>query len=88
MARAVLPASQPAPSALVEAVTAELEAAGKLRTSFGAMAVFVAQRISAAGYDTGSAIAALSKELREVMAQGTRGCAAGRCPPDRVEATP
>jgi uncharacterized protein YoaH (UPF0181 family) len=69
----------------VEAVTAELEAAGKLRTSFGAMAVFLAQRISAAGYDTGSAIAALSKELREVMAKALEGVQLGDAPLKELE---
>ncbi|GGV34133.1 hypothetical protein GCM10010182_67490 [Actinomadura cremea] len=59
-------AELPAPSTLAAAVRGELEAAERLGTFLGAQAVALAGRIDAGG-DTGSAVAALSKELRAVM---------------------
>lgn len=59
---------QSAPSAggLVDAVRRELEAAQRLDSFLGQQALGLAARIGA-GSDTGSAVAALSKELRAVM---------------------
>lgn len=51
---------------LVEAVRRELEAAQRLDSFLGQQALGLAARIEAGG-DTGSAVAALSKELRAVM---------------------
>ena len=56
----------PERSALVAAVERELTAAKRLDTALGAQAVALATRIDS-GADTGSAVAALSKELRAVM---------------------
>jgi len=51
---------------LREAVRQELEAAGRLETVLGQQALMLADRLAAQG-DTGSAVAALSRELRAVM---------------------
>lgn len=59
-------ADLPVRNTLAEAVRNELEAAERLETFLGAQAVALAGRIDAGG-DTGSAVAALSKELRAVM---------------------
>ena len=56
----------PAGDGVAAAVQAELEAAERVGSFLGAQALAIAARIDA-GADTGSAVAALSKELREVM---------------------
>lgn len=53
-------------SPLVVAVRAELEAADRLGCALGQQALALAQRIGNP-FDTGSAVASLSKELRAVM---------------------
>lgn len=58
----------PAEPALVAATRKELEAAGRLETTLGQAALRLAEQMSD-GRDTGSAMAALSKELRAVMAE-------------------
>jgi hypothetical protein len=50
----------------VAAVRAELEAADRLGTALGQQALALAERMSSK-FDTGSAVAAVSKELRAVM---------------------
>ena len=60
------PAPAPADGGVVAAVSAELEAADRAESFLGAQALALAARIDA-GSDTGSAVAALSKELRAVM---------------------
>jgi hypothetical protein len=57
---------------LVTAVKADLEAAGRLETALGRQALRLAERMGSA-FDTGSAIAALSRELRAVMAEALSG---------------
>lgn len=64
----------PVASGLVAAVRAELEAAERDATALGAQALALAARIDT-GADTGSAIAALSKELRAVMDSALAGAA-------------
>lgn len=54
------------PGRLTEATRVELAAAGRLETPAGQQAVMLAERLDA-GQDTGSGIAALSRELRATM---------------------
>jgi hypothetical protein len=63
------PAPKPAAgrARLAKAVSRDLEAAGRLDSVLGQQAVALAERIDLGATDTGSAIAALSKELRAVM---------------------
>lgn len=60
--------SSAAAAELVAVTERELQAAGVLGTVLGAMALALARRLTSAA-ETGSAAAALSKELRAVMAQ-------------------
>lgn len=61
-------------SGLLDAVQAELEAAGKLNTVSGQHALELASRIvNAPGMNTG--VAALSKQLQNVLAEALRGTA-------------
>lgn len=60
--------SPPEELPLVEATRRELEAAGRLDTALGQAAMRLAGRMHSE-FDTGSALAALSKELRAVMAE-------------------
>ena len=66
------------PSPLVVTVIGELEAAGRLNSSLGQQAVLLAGRIGVP-FDTGSSVAALSKELRG-HGEGVGGSAARRRP--------
>lgn len=70
-----------APDPLVEAVRRELETAGRADTVLGQAALAAAERMGAA---SGSAFAALSKELRELMTAATRGAAAVADPIDEL----
>ncbi len=54
---------------------AELETAGRLETFLGQHALTLARRI-AGGRETGSAVSALSKELRAVRAEALKGVGA------------
>jgi hypothetical protein len=56
------------PIGIVAAVAAELAAAGRLSTSLGQQALRLAVRLETSKVDTGAGLAALSKELRVVMA--------------------
>ena len=58
---------------LVEAVRRELTDAGRLDTALGQQALALAERMAEA---SGAAMAALSKELRSVMATATQGATA------------
>jgi hypothetical protein len=71
---AISPPDQDFP--LVNAVKADLDAAGRLDTPLGQQAVRLAQRMCSP-YDTGSALAAVSKELRSVMAEALKDVDAG-----------
>lgn len=68
----VLAAGTPAGTALVTAITQELEAAGRLDSALGQATLALAQRIEA-GQDTGSAVAALSREMRGTLAEALKG---------------
>jgi hypothetical protein len=56
----------------------ELEAAGRLDSMLGQVALLLAQRMCE--FDTGSGTAALSKELRAVMATAVQGAPAAADP--------
>jgi hypothetical protein len=55
------------PSALVQAVTAELERVGRLDSAYGVMALALARALSSSSYVSGSSVAAMSRELIKVM---------------------
>lgn len=72
-------------SGLVDAVTAELEAAGKVNSVAGQHALELANRIvSAPGMNTG--VAALSKQLQAVLAEALRGSSQAADPVDDLKA--
>ena len=67
-------------SGLLDAVQAELEAAGKLNTVAGQHALELAARIvNAPGMNTG--VAALSKQLQNVLAEALRGSVSAQANP-------
>ena len=72
-------------SGLVDAVTAELEAAGKVNSVAGQHALELANRIaSAPAMSTG--VAALSKQLQSVLAEALRGSGQVADPVDDLKA--
>jgi hypothetical protein len=68
--------------ALLAATRAELEAAGRLNSMLGQVALLLAERMCE--FDTGSGTAALSKELRAVMAAAVQGAPAAADPVDEL----
>lgn len=62
-----LPKPSSAHAGLSTAVERQLREVGKLDSYVGQQAVFLAQRLEASTVDTGSAVAALSKELDRLM---------------------
>jgi hypothetical protein len=66
-------------------VKAELTATGCDGSSLGAQAIQIARRMTNQ-FDTGSAFAALSKELRSVMAQAMAGATPAADPLDELRA--
>jgi hypothetical protein len=72
-------------SGLAAAVERELSAAGRLETVLGQQALLLAQRIGAP-MDTGSSVASLSRELREVMAKALESAARVADPMDELRA--
>ncbi len=77
-----LPA-QVAGQPVVEAVRKELEAADRLDTALGQQAVRLAERLHSE-YDTGSAVASVSRELRAVMAEALKDAGAAADPVDEL----
>lgn len=72
-------------SGLVDAVTAELEAAGRVNTVAGQHALELANRIvNAPGMNTG--VAALSKQLQAVLAEALRNSSVAVNPLDELRA--
>lgn len=63
-------ASEAAPGAVSEAVQRELEAAGQVSSALGVVVLSLAARIDV-GQDSGSSLAALSRELRSALAAAT-----------------
>lgn len=80
----------PVPSAdtgLAAATERTLREAGRLDTYLGQSAVALAERIEArSSADTGSAYAALHRELRAVMAEALRGASVAADPIDELRA--
>lgn len=60
---------------LVDRVTADLEAAGRLDSVAGRQALLLARRLEDPETSFGSAAASLSRELREVLAEAMAGVA-------------
>ncbi|MGW6121494.1 hypothetical protein ACWFRF_20800 [Nocardia sp. NPDC055165] len=67
---------------LVEAVRATLDAAGRLDTVLGRQAVALAEAMSSA---SGTALAALSRELRTVQAEAMKGASTEVDPIDELK---
>ncbi len=65
-------AEPPASGGLVDALRRELEGAGRLDTALGQQALALAVKL-ASPFDTGSAMAAVSRELRAVREEALRG---------------
>lgn len=80
---ALPPPVQPESGSLADAVRVELQAAGRLDTALGRQAVLLAERASSP-FDTGSAIAAVSRELRAVMAEALKDSSAVADPLDEL----
>lgn len=68
---------------VVEATKRELEAAGRLETALGQQALRLAKRMHSE-FDTGSALASISRELRAVMAEALKGAAPVADPLDEL----
>lgn len=84
-------AAPPAPTAdglvlsLVTSTRKQLEAAERLDTILGQQALVLATRLElTTGIDTGSSLAAVSKELRAVMAEALAGVAVAEDPIDEL----
>jgi len=73
------------PVGLVAATLAELQAAGRADTALGQQALALAERVNNPR-DTGSAIAALSRELRAVMVEALKGVEVAADPLDELRA--
>lgn len=67
-----LPARETEPAELSASVQAALEDVGRASTPLGLSALLLAGQIEAGGH-TGSALAALNRELRSTLAEATRG---------------
>ena len=65
------------PSALVQAVTAELERVGRLDSVWGVMALSLARALSSSSYVSGAGVVALSRELTKVMDVATGDALSG-----------
>lgn len=71
----------PAASGSVESATREaLSAAGRLTTPMGQAALVLARRLDDPGLDTGSAVAAVARQLEAVLATATKGAASSTAP--------
>jgi hypothetical protein len=68
---------------LADTVRDELTSAGRLNTALGAQAVRLAERMESP-FDTGSAIAALSRELRAVMTEALQDASRAVDPLDEL----
>jgi len=68
---------------LADTVRDELRSAGQLNSALGAQAVRLAERMESP-FDTGSAIAALSRELRAVMTEALQDASRAVDPLDEL----
>jgi hypothetical protein len=73
------------PSGLEQAVTRELEAAGRLESWAGQVALELAYRV-ASPHETGAAVAALAKQLTASLAVALAGVAPAADPLDEIRA--
>jgi hypothetical protein len=78
----VLPTEAPAPrgGAVEQATSAALADVDRLETPLGQMCVVLARRMDGGAFDTGSAIAAVAKQLEALLLSATRGTAAATAP--------
>ena len=74
--RSVLVVAGPVETATVDA----LKAADRLETPHGAMALSLARRMDAPGVDTGSALAAVSRQLDAILSVALRGGGSASAP--------
>lgn len=58
---------------ILAATRAELDRVGQAESPLGTLALALAARLDRSGGDAGSAVAALAKELRQTLADATRG---------------
>lgn len=77
---APLVAPSPGGGAVELAVRGDLEAADRLETPLGQAALTLARRLDNPGLDTGSAMAAVAKQLEAVLASATKGAAKATAP--------
>jgi hypothetical protein len=70
---------------LVEAIGRELADAGRLESSLGQQALMLAERIGVSRMDTGSSVASMSRELREVMVRALEGAKVAADPLDELK---
>ncbi len=75
----------PQTTGLEAATRRELEQADRLDTMLGQTAIELARRISSS-FETGSAVASLTKQLRETMAEALQGVAQAADPLDELRA--
>ena len=68
------------PGAVERVTIRELEDAGRLDTTLGQTCRALARRLDAPGVDTGSAMAAVARELKATLAEATRGTAKATSP--------
>lgn len=80
---AALPA-EAATESLARATRAELEAANRLHTAIGQAALVLARRIDSAGAETGSSLAALTREHRATLAEALRDVKSAADPLDEL----
>ncbi len=74
---------EPDGGGLLDALRRELEAAGRLDTALGQQALALAVKLSSP-FDTGSAMAAVSRELRAVREEALRGAEQAADPLDEL----
>lgn len=85
VAAAAPAAGSPAGGGLVASTRQQLEVAGRLDSILGQQALVLAARLEVtSGVDTGSSLAAVSKELRAVMAEALAGVAVADDPIDEL----
>lgn len=78
--------AEAAGAGLIATVVNELTAADRLNTAVGQCALRLAVRMETSTVDTGAGLAAMSKELRAVMAQALAGAQEAEDPIDELRA--
>lgn len=80
-----IPIRQSGGGELEQAIHRELERADRLETMLGQIALELSRRIGSS-FETGSAVAALTKQLRETMAEALKGVSVAADPLDELRA--